>query len=79
MVAPPPCADCRHRSSPRHNFGSFLCFRPVSAVSGVRAPVDGRHPVRLLRRRCEEERRGNRTINGRSKCGPGALFFEPGA
>jgi hypothetical protein len=52
--------------------GAFECHRPLS---DKRDPVTGKLND-LVRRDCDGERRHNRTLFGRERCGPSGKFFE---
>lgn len=67
----PLCVNCRHYGS--HGYDGALCRRPLS---DARSPVDGGE-CDLLYAMAWNERRSERTLFGRQRCGPSARFFEP--
>jgi hypothetical protein len=71
------CKDCKHYR-PHINFGMYViperCVRPLSDRTN---PVTG-EPADRLDKTARSERKNARTIFGRQRCGPDAIFFEPG-
>lgn len=68
------CVNCVH-----HVKRYDVCFAPSECdrpLSDRRDPVTGALNDRLCRW-CDSERRSDKTLFGRVRCGPGARFFEP--
>lgn len=70
-AAPPICNDCRHRV--RKLRDGVLCNRVLTTRHD---PVEG--PVRVrLNAPAHRERASDRTLFGRTRCGPDGRFFDP--